>query len=150
MKNSPWDRPAGERVITGWRDLWDGGIDYEYALRSRPVYDLRVYRFTDFPEYVKREVLGPVPGGRWWAVGEIGRNDLPDGNIITVKIGRLALAGCRIFISDPRRGWKFHELSGPEDPVIDEAWGSYHPWAAYVVGHRGGLALPPLAERRAT
>lgn len=141
--NEEWGRLVAERVITGWRDLWEGGVDYEYALRSRPVYDLRLYRVTNFPKYVKREVLGPIPGGRWWAVGEIGHSDLPDMNIINIGLGKLMRAGCRVFLSDPRQGWKFFEISGPSDPIIDKAWGSYHPWAAYVVGHRGGLALPP-------
>lgn len=141
-----YGRPVEETIITGWTDDWEGNIEFLYSTRVAPLFNLRLYR-VQLPRELKKKVLGPVPGGRWWAVGEVGNQDLPYGlPTLSIRLGTLMRAGVKIWLYEPyRKIW--HLISGPLDPMIDVAWRSKKPWAAYVVGYRGGLALPARKVR---
>ena len=154
-------------------------VTYHFEPILSRVEDLKLHRHARRPRDVKRKVLGPIPGGRWWGVGEVARHDLPlgcehetprdawvasdwvkrmrcsrpgsGGHMLSVRLWKLFSVGCRVYFypmsSDPHR--EFFFARAIEDPVVSVAYlDDTYPWAAYVLGFRGGLELPPVSMLR--
>jgi hypothetical protein len=132
---------AGDRY---WRDVAQGRLWVE--------------RCCSMPRPARRVCDGPMPGGRFWGLS--GASALHTDMIhVWMPLRRLTDAGCRVwwrrFTVDGSIAWT--ELSSPDDPALLASWqtarettwwdcmGIPHPGhhiEVYVIGHRGGLALP--------
>lgn len=114
--------------------------------------DFWLVRYPGVPKGRKRIVKGPVPGGRFWA-DERG-HDLPVGDrpLLRVRASKLWAAGCSIYVSDKAGGGSWRLLRPGQVPSApsagwvqqdqDDHWVVNPMREYYVVGHRGGLALP--------
>lgn len=152
-------------------------VTYDFRPKLSRVENLKLYRHARLPKHLKKKILAPYPGGRWWGVGEVARIDLPKGcdherpwdawtsgvdwverlrcsrtgggHIVVLKIFKAFRAGCRVYFYPFHTTYyekdEFFVARSIDDPVVSLAYTDTTPWAAYVLGFRGGLELPPVS-----